>query len=404
MNLLYLAPWFPYPLDTGSRTRIYYLLRGLAERHRVTLLTLDAQGWAPAQVEAVAPLCEDVAIVHRDPFQRSLLRQATRFFSMRPVVAYPFPEMMRLAQERHSKSSFDVVIAGTQIMAPYALAIAGVQHVLEEHNSSTRWMRERHCAQTSVVPRLRCFASWRKSAQYEARLFSRFNLVTMVSDQDRKTARALLRKDDPPVLVVPNGVDCQHLRPGLARPEPDTIVFSGALTYQANYEAMQFFLDQVYPMIRAQRPGVRLRVTGATRGVDLNHLRLDESVTLTGFVDDVRPEIARAWVSVAPIRTGGGTRIKILEAMALGTPVVSTKKGAEGLDLADGPDGQILLADAAEAFGRRILELLDAPEMRQQLATRARQLVEERYDWADIGRRFAAAVESTAETAKVAHP
>jgi len=343
MRVLYLSPWFPYPLDTGSRTRVYYLLKSLAERHRVTLLSLDPQGWAPAQIEGVAPFCEQVIIIPRDPFRRDRLRMATRFFSLSPVVADPFPEMLRLVNELHAARPFDVVIAGTVIMAPYALALSGATRILEEHNSGSRWMYERYQAQTAPVSRLRCWVSWRKAAAYEARLFPHFDLVTMVSEQDAAASRTRVPTGAPPVQVLPNGVDCAQLRPGRAEPQPDTLVFSGALTYHANYEAMQSFLEQVYPLIRAARPQVKLRITGKADGVDLTGLSLDESVTLTGFVEDIRSEIAGAQVSVVPIRSGGGTRLKILEAMALGTPVVSTGKGAEGIAACQGE--HLLLAD-----------------------------------------------------------
>lgn len=396
MRILYLAPWFPYPLDTGSRTRVYYLLKSLAERHSVTMLSLDPQGWAPAKIEGVAPFCEQAVIVPRDPFRRSRLRMATRFFSLSPVVADPFPEMLRLVNELHAAQPFDAVIAGTVIMAPYALALSGATHILEEHNSGSRWMFERYQVQTAPLPRLRCWVSWRKAMAYEARLFSRFDLVSMVSEQDAAASLALLPNAAPPVRVLPNGVDCAHNRPGLAEPRPDTLVFSGALTYHANYEAMQFFLSEVYPLIQQAWPRVKLRITGKAEGVNLAGLALNESVTLTGFVEDIRPEIADAQVAVAPIRSGGGTRLKILEAMALGTPVITTTKGAEGIDVVDGE--HLLSADDPQSFACRTVELFSNPALRGRLAANARRLVEERYDWAALGRRFAMLVEETMHT------
>jgi len=394
MRILLLSPWFPYPLDTGFRIRVYHQLQALVQRHEVTLLTLDPQGWAPSQIEAIAPLCQQVAVVARDPFQRGRLRTLTRFFFLRPVVAVPFPEMTRLVHRLHTELFFDVAIAESVIMAPYALELSGVPRVLEEHNSHTRWMHDRYLAQTSPLQRLRCWVSWRKSALYESHLFPHFDLVTMVSEQDASVSRCLLPGGRPPVAVVPNGVDCEQFRPGLAEPQPDTLIFGGALTYQANYEAMQFFLHQVYPRIRSQCPGASLRITGSTKGVDLDSLPLNGGVTLTGFVEDIRPVVASSWVAVVPILSGGGTRIKILEAMALGTPVVATSKGAEGLDVVDGE--HILLADDPVEFADRTLQLLRDPALHQRLVTNARRLVEQHYDWAQIGRRFVDLIEDVA--------
>lgn len=402
MRILHLSPWFPYPLDTGSRTRVYHLLKALAERHRITMLSLDPQGWAPAQVDAVAPFCERAQVIARDPFRRGRLRTATRFLSPNPVVADPFPELLRLARELHAAQPFDAVIAATVVMAPYALALPAVTRVLEEHNSGTRWMAERYHAQTAPLQRLRCWVSWRKSVRYEARLFPRFDLVTMVSEQDAAASRALVAEGKPPVAVFPNGVDCAQWRPGLADAEPDTLIFSGALSYHANYEAMHFFLGQVYPLIRAGHPAVRLRITGKAEGVDLSALPLDDSVSFTGFVDDIRPEIAQAQVSVVPIRSGGGTRLKILEAMALGTPVVATHKGAEGLEVTGGE--HLLLADDPQQFAQRTIRLLSDHDLRRRLAANARRLVEQQYDWQQIGQRFATLVEeNVSRTTRDAH-
>ena len=395
MRILYLSPWFPYPLDTGSRIRVYHLLRALAQRHRVTLLTLNPSGWAPPQVDAVAPLCEHVQIVHRDPFRHGWLRRATRFFSFGPIMAAPFPELERMARQLHAKDAFDAVISATVVMTPYALASPGTVRVLEEHNSHTRWMHERYQTQRSSLRRLQCWVSWRKSALFESRLFRRFDLVSMVSEQDAEIARKLVGDSGPPVDVFLNGVDVQTFRVGSGDPRPDTLVFSGSLTYDANYEAMQFFLREVYPTIRAHCPGIRLRITGSLKGVDLAGLSLDESVTLTGFVEDVRTEVAGAWVSVVPLLSGGGTRLKILEAMALGTPVVSTTKGTEGLGVT--PGQEILIADRPDEFARATVRLLEDAALRGRIARSARSLVERSCDWEQIGRRFVERIEVLVE-------
>jgi glycosyltransferase involved in cell wall biosynthesis len=302
--------------------------------------------------------------------------------------------MTRLVRRLHAEAPFEVTVASCSVMAAYALALPGMPHVLEEHNSHTRWMRDRYLSQTSSLQRLRCWASWRKSALYESRLFAKFDLVTMTSERDLSTTQSLLSHGRPPVVLVPNGVDCTQFRPALAEPRPDTLVFGGALTYNANHEAMHYFLGQVYPEIRRQRPNARLSITGASRGADLEKLSLDDSVTLTGFVDDIRPVVARSWVAVVPLLSGGGTRIKILEAMALGTPVVSTSKGAEGLDVVDGE--HLLLADDPAVFAERTLQLLSDLALRQRIAANARRLVETRYGWQQIGDEFVTLVERVA--------
>jgi glycosyltransferase involved in cell wall biosynthesis len=154
---------------------------------------------------------------------------------------------------------------------------------------------------------------------------------------------------------------------------------------------MTWFLQEVYPRIRAQAPDVSLTITGDHAGLPLPPA---DHVTLTGFVDDVRPLIAAAWVSLVPLRVGGGTRLKILEAMALGTPVVATSKGAEGLDAQHGE--HLLIANGPEAFAESVIRLLQEPGLRRRMADNAYQLVQEKYDMAALMPRFLDLVERVA--------
>lgn len=394
MRILFLSTWFPYPPDNGSKIRVYHLLRALGAAHQVTCVAFAFGTANPDETGDLQRFCAQVLTVPHDPFDRNHLARALRFFSPAPIVARPLPEMTRAVGRVVAQTAFDIVIASTGVMAAYAPMATRAARVLEEHNSMTRWMWERYQAQASTLRRLRCWTSWQKTRFYESHLFREFDLCVMVSEQDRQASRQMLLGYDGRVEVVPNGVDCQHNRPGLGWPVPNRLVFNGALTYSVNYDAMYYFSAQVYPLIRQQIPDVELYITGSTAGVDLAGLRLDESVRLTNYVEDIRPWIAGASVCVVPLRQGGGTRLKILEAMALGVPVISTSKGAEGLDVVDGE--HILLADSPEAFADQTVRSLHDPELRQRLATNARRLVEQCYDWTPIGQRFVALVEDIA--------
>jgi glycosyltransferase involved in cell wall biosynthesis len=157
------------------------------------------------------------------------------------------------------------------------------------------------------------------------------------------------------------------------------LIYSGALTYHANLDAMAFFLRDIFPAIKAKRPSVTLKITGNTQGAPIDRLPLVDDVQLTGYLDDIRPAVAQSWVSIVPLRVGGGTRLKILEAMALGTAVVSTSKGAEGLDVTHGEN--ILIADDPNQFAGAVVGLLSDPALRQSLAAKAQQLVRQKYAW-----------------------
>lgn len=394
MNILFLSTWFPYPPDNGSKLRAYYLLRGLAERHQVALLSF---AFATARPDAPGELrdwCREIQVAPVDPFALNQAGSLRTFLSLRPVASRPVLAMSQLAAQALRAQPYDAVIASTGMMIDYALQTPpGAARILEEHNAMTRWAWERYREAKGAAQQARRWLSWRKGRWYEARTYPRFDLVTMVSEADRQAAVDAAGRRSPRVEVVPNGVDCAHNRPGLAPPQPTSLVFNGSLTYSANYDAMQWFLAKVYPSIKAQAPDVTLAITGSTKGVDLAGLELDDSVRLLGYVDDVRIPVAGAAVAVAPIRQGGGTRLKILEAMALGTPVVATSKGAEGLEAVDGQ--HLLLADDPQRFADAVLRLLADDVLAARLRRNARQLVEERYDWDAIGRRFAALVEQT---------
>lgn len=396
MRVLFLSTWFPYPLDTGSRIRVNYLLQALAERHRVHLLAFMPSGAEAAYLPTLESWGLQVDVLERDPFKRDPRKALLGYLSARPrgVVSTYSQEMARLVAETTRRGNYDVVVASCTTAANYALSVPCPPRILEEHNCMSRWMEEQYRAQTDPVKKAIRWGTWQKSRHYERWLYRRFDACTMVSEQDRRAAQALLSDDGGRVNLIPNGVDLEHNRPGSAAPQRDMLAFNGALTYYANADAMRFFLKEIMPTIRRQRPRATLTITGRVDEASQKQLARDDMVVLTGYLDDVRPVVAGSWACVVPLRVGGGTRLKILEAMALGTPVVSTSKGAEGLDVTAGKD--ILIADQPAAFAAQTVRLLSEPELRASLAENGRRLVEEKYGWRAIGRQFCDLVEAVA--------
>jgi polysaccharide biosynthesis protein PslH len=395
VRILFLSAWFPHPPDNGSKLRVYYLLRAMGIRHEVTLLSFAFGTAKPDEAADLGLFGGQIHSVPLNPITENRAASFRRFVSMTPIFARPVPEMSRRCQEILAGSDFDALIASTETMSSYAmLAPRSATTILEEHNSLTRWMWERYSRQPNAIQKLRCWVSWKKARHFESVLFSRFDLVTQVSELDRQVYASGVPGRGRLVEVIPNGVDCTHNHPGLTTPHPSVLVFNGSLTYSANYDAMQWFLAQVYPAIKQRVPQVSLSITGSVQGIDCGGLAFDPSVLLTGYVADVRQPVSEAAVCIAPIRQGSGTRLKILEAMALGTPVVATRKGAEGLDVVDGE--HLLLADDAVTFGSHVVALLQTQALRARLSANARRLVEERYDWAQIGGQFVSLIEKVA--------
>lgn len=393
MRILFLSTWFPYPPNQGSKIRAYYLLKALAAEHQVALVTFEDVELEPEWVEHIRQLCPVVEIVRRKPFAASKGKTWLGWLSPLPsaVVAIHSPEMeARVVQVTRSWKP-DVVVALTFVTAPYALAVGDIPKVLDIDNFMARMLQEAIPMASQPLARFRRWLAYWKFLRYERSLYPRFDRCLVVTESDRRAVAQQMPLQDGQLIVTPNGVDTAYNRLEAVTPLPNTLVFNGAMTYNANYDAVAYFLKEIYPQVVRQTPEVRLRITGSTSGVNLAALPLDEHVELTGYVPDIRPVVAQSWACVVPLRIGGGTRLKILEAMSLGTPVISTAKGAEGLEAEHG--AHLLIADTPDEFAAQVIRLLRSAELRQELAYNARRLVTEKYEWSRIGADFRLAIE-----------
>jgi sugar transferase (PEP-CTERM/EpsH1 system associated) len=377
MRILFLSSWFPYPPDNGSRIRVFNLLKHLSQNHNVTLLSFTQADSDPRRASELLKYCQEIHTVPAVSYQPRRWRAIQGFLSPHPrfIVDTFSPEMKTLVWETVESKSFDLVLASQASAAPYVQGLDSADKVFEEVELTV--IREQFAAEVNPLRRLRFGLTWWKATRFMVDLLREFDACTVVSDQER--AHILERVPDYPVTVVPNGVDLNWYQGDFGDPEGDTLIFPASLTYFANLDAMEFFLKGVFPRIRFRRPDIILRITGRTDGVLVDRLSLGEGVVLTGYLDDIRPAIVQSWICVVPLRIGGGTRLKILEAMALGTPVVSTSKGAEGLEVTHNED--ILIADEPAEFADAVLHLLSDKSLRAKLATNGRRLVEERYSW-----------------------
>ena len=275
----------------------------------------------------------------------------------------------------------ELIVASELQMIPYAFAVPTTPAIVEELELQTFYDAV-HVA-GGFPKRIRALLTWLKLTEYLRHTLPRFAACTVVSEPER----AILRRIVPryrAISVVPNAVDLVKYQGEFGQPRPSSLIFSGALSYQANFDAVSYLLNTIFPMIKVSVPDVELRITGDNSRVDLSSLPRLPRVQFTGYLNDIRPAVAESWASVVPLRIGGGTRLKILEALALGTPVISTSKGAEGLDLTHGKD--ILIANSPSEFATQTISLLRSPELRQELATNGRRIVAEQYDWKVVGR------------------
>jgi sugar transferase (PEP-CTERM/EpsH1 system associated) len=255
------------------------------------------------------------------------------------------------------------------------------------HNVEAEIWRRHAETQTGALGRLLYSMQQRRMMRFEARTLRRFDGVLAVSDADRDTFRRLyagaIRGT---IKVVPTGVDTDYFAPAPSAADSRRLVFTGSMDWLPNEDAMRFFCREVLPLVRAEEPEVTLSIVGRAPTPAVEKLGEEPGIQVTGRVDDVRPYMSEAAAYIVPLRIGGGTRLKIFEAMAMGKAVVSTTVGAEGLPVTSGK--HVLLADEPRTFARSVVRLLRDVNRRRQLEAAARALVVERYDWSAVAREF----------------
>ena len=386
MRILFISRWYPYPPDNGSKIRIYNMLRQLSRRYEISLVSFrEADDQVDsARIEHVRGFCSEVRVVPYREYNPSSPGALLGLLSTQPryLIDTHSREMDMAIRDACRSLSPDLVLASQMDTLPYALRVGG-PIVLEELELAVH--REAIRRSRTTPGRIRARLSWAKLASYLRSTLPRVSVCTVVSERERQhllTAAPAYQR----VAVLPNAVDVRTYDFASEAVVRNTLVFCGSLTYRANYDALLYFLTEIYPLIVQRVPDVKLYVTGSTTGVDLASLPDQPGVIYTGRLTDVRPLVASCSASVVPLRVGGGTRLKILESMALGTPVVSTSKGAEGLDASD--NEHVFITDSAPQFARRTVELMQSPETRLRMGWNARRLVEDRYDWAVIGQRL----------------
>jgi glycosyltransferase involved in cell wall biosynthesis len=396
MNLLVLSTWFPYPPDNGSRLRAFHLIRELAASHRIRLvagLQQDLAGVVSKDKvpDALAGICDEVVAIPwkwYEPGRKGVVRSLLSL-TPRSVVETDNPAL-HAAVARALQKPTDAVLALELGMAPYVPPAVSIPVVLEQVEVSGV---AQACRAARGGARVRHrLTSW-KAYRYWRRALRRYDALTVVSEEEAAAVRHLLgstSSDRPVVEVVPNGVAVSSYRRRadtdggqMSAAVPGRLIYNGSLSYAPNLDAVRWFVAEILPRIAERVPEAHLVVTGRDPGAVVDDLRTNPRIQFTGFVPDLRPELNRAAVCVVPLRAGGGTRLKILEAFAAELPVISTRIGASGLKAEHGE--HLLLADTPETMAEGVVQLLQDPEQAERLARRARRLAEDRYDWSRSG-------------------
>ncbi|HUS14375.1 MAG TPA: glycosyltransferase, partial [Chloroflexia bacterium] len=411
VRLLFLTPQFPFPPTQGAAIRNSHLIAGLAARHEVGLLTfasvdMSARAWAELSVPDIPgtpPLAQLTVIPapHRSTQDRLHTLLRTPLPDMARRLASPaFAAALRQVLEH---AEYDWVILEGIEMAPHRHAIRG-RWLYDAHNAEYLLQQRAFQSDLRAAYRPRALAGaiyslaqWRRLIRYEARVCRDAAAVTAVSTADRDALQRLA--PEVPVSVVPNGVDLALWAPD-ATPADQAVttilaagpllVFDGSMDFRPNIDAVRWFCAECWPRIRAAHPAATFAIVGRNPTAAVRALSEQPGVRVTGAVPDTRPWVAGATVYVVPMRIGGGVRLKLLQALAMGRPVVSTPMGAEGVDLTDGRD--LLLAAGAAEFAAAVNALIDDADRRTELGAAARAAVGA-YAWEHIVPRFEAVLE-----------
>jgi sugar transferase (PEP-CTERM/EpsH1 system associated) len=389
--ILFLTPQLPYPPQQGTAIRNYNLIAQVAKWHEVHLLSFATDKQTRNDLGPLRDWCRGVRTVTAP--------RRSRWSRLRTVLASPYPDL----HHRLFSSGFHDVLADVlEQVRPQVVEIEGLEMaqfglraqqiatdapplwVFDAHNAE--YVLQQRVFETDVRrPRrwlgaLYSWLQWRKLRSYEAGVCQRADRVVACSAADASALKRLVPGLQ--VVVVPNGVDISLYQPaGVATAAlgDQALVFTGKMDFRPNVDAVLWFCSRVWPLVQQAEPQAQFYIVGRDPHPRLGPLANMPGVTLTGFVDDIRPYIAAASVYVVPLLTGGGTRLKVLEAMAMGKALVSTTLGCEGIDAQPGRD--LVLADEADEFASQVVALLrDAPR-REALGRAARAFVERNFDW-----------------------
>jgi glycosyltransferase involved in cell wall biosynthesis len=398
MRILWVKLGGLWPPTAGGRIRSLETLACLSRHHEVTVVTTHGRDDDPDGLRRRLPHCARIVSVPfvapragTAAFARAL---ATSWCTRHPVDLWKWRAAVVYDEVRSALARGNVDVC----VADFLVAVANIPHaprvptVLFEHNvEHLIWRRvaglERRLARRALLE----IEAW-KVRQAERRACTAADLVVAVSEDDRRRLQALAPQSR--CVAIPTGVDTAYFHPSATPEVANRLVFTGSMDWFPNEDAISYFIDAILPRIRTEVPGVTLSVVGRNPSAALRAAAAGAGVVVTGTVDDVRPYVDEAALYVVPLRAGGGTRLKIFEALAMGKAVVSTTVGAEGLAVSPGRD--LAIADRPDEFARTVIGLLRDPERRQTLGRAGRQLVQRRYSWEQVSSEFGRYCESVA--------
>jgi glycosyltransferase involved in cell wall biosynthesis len=407
-KILWVSHNVPYPPKSGVLQRNYNLLREASKRGEIYLLAVHQDKILPVPLNMdearreLGRFCKRIETVRlaidssravwlwvvlksvftRDPFAANWIKST---------------QLGRKLRRMLSEIDFDLVHFDTISLAVYRDEVHGIPSVLNHHNMESKLMERRGKIEPHPLKKMYYRMEAKKIRRFEATHCRAFDVNFTVSDLDGEW----LLEVDPElrIEVIPNGVDMEYFRPSGVPRVPGNIIFIGGMNWYPNRDAVMHLCRDIWPLVKKGFPSATLTIVGADPPQAVTTLASDDpNVTVTGFVDDVRPYYESADIYVCPMRDGGGTRLKILDSLAMKKALVSTTMGCEGVEVT--PERNVLLADTPEQFLAQIERILTDSSLRNSLGEEGRRLIEHRYSWHVIGRKLDQVYESLAPTGR----
>ena len=387
MKILIISPTFPCPPNSGPTIRIYNSVKYLSKENEIHLVSFEDRKIGQDELREVKKWCSNVILVkmRKRPKLLQLHQVVYRFAKGLPfTLKYSESDALRKVLKKISlEENYDIIQWEHSYMAHHVQCLSTevtAKRILSFHNVACAQYYRIFRAEKRLIRKIRHFCEWYPMFAWEPKMAEKFDKSLVVSEMDKQLLKYLNPVLD--VSIVPNGIDTKSFVSYPISGRGNELLFVGAMDYEPNIDAVLYFCQEIFPMIQRKMPGIKLRIVGRNSPRNVQKLAANRDVVICGHVEDVMPFYSKAMLAVVPLRCGGGTRLKILEAMATGTPVISTSVGCEGLDVKAGEN--IMIADSPEDFAGKAVALLSERELWTKIARDGRKLVEERYDWEKI--------------------
>ena len=391
MNILFLSQENPYPPDGGHYIRTYNVLKMLAEQHNIFFVATANDDERIKYKQGLENLCKsaDILVIPQGKFKwRLLVSVILNLFSPLPLT--PKRNYTKQARAKIKKliaeNRIDLVHVDILSLALYFKDVGNIPKILVNHNVESlrvhRWMK----VEKNIFLKLFLFYQYLKLYHFEKFICPQFERCIAVSEQDQKILEEMCEPNN--FEVLPNGVDIQYFSPqDNIKIIKNSLIWVGGMRYAYSADAVDYFLDEILPLIRIKISDIQVSFIGGSPTSKLiKNAKENPNIKVPGYVDDVRTYIQQSSVFIAPIRSGSGTKLKVLNAMALEKAVVTTSIGAEGIKVKPGED--IIIADTAQEFAQKTIDLLQHPEEANKMGKKGRKVIEKYYSWESIGEKM----------------